>query len=177
MLCSDKLYQCDKVSKISEPNLTEHFNSPMTLRNETPILISDDADHEAETRGYGPMFSPKEPSLGTPRIRLKTAASPTLPCTPVYRSFASEVTVSAPPNFGTKGSGGRGKRTSQSTPRKKSQSSSRTATPRTATPKTATPRKKYQPPLPRRQTRAMMKRRKLMDDTWNEFEVVFSDDA
>jgi hypothetical protein len=35
----------------------------------------------------------------------------------------------------------------------------------------------YQPPLPRRQTRAMMKRRKLMEDSWDEFEVVFSDDV
>jgi hypothetical protein len=76
-LFSDKLGQRNNVSQIKEPNLTEHSNYPVTLRNETEILISDDAD-QAQTHGYEPMFSPKEPSFGTPRIPLETSASPTL---------------------------------------------------------------------------------------------------
>jgi hypothetical protein len=139
------------------------------VRTETPLPVSIEAD-QAETRGYGPMFSPKESSLGTPRIRLKTTASPTLPYAPVYHPFLpGELTVSAPPNFGTKSGAGRGKRTPQSTPRQKSQSVPKKTS-------DATPRRIYQPPFPRRQTRAMTKRRKVTDDTWEEFDVMFVDD-
>lgn len=134
----------------------QETGSPTTLQ--TPMLGSTvNEESPAAIRGYGPMFTPKDDFI-SPRIRLKTAPSPIIISSTGSPLSSDKVTESSPPIRGRKQGAGRKKKINQSSPPN--------STPRTP---------KYQPLLPRRQTRAMTKRRKLNDDGLEDFEFMFDE--